>query len=290
MKIGTIDIGTNSMRLLTAQYKDGKIIDRKKYVNTTRIGQGVDSNGYISKEAIDRNIQALKEFKGICDEYKCDYICCMGTSALRDSKNSKEFVELAKKEANVDVEIITGDRESNLGFLGVLEGLESENSEEILVIDIGGGSTEFIVGDKDGVAFCKSENVGALRLTEKFFETIQGTIDIVKSRNVKKLVGIGGTVTSVSAINQKLEVYSMEKVHNSKICKKELDEILQMLKNMTLEDKKRLKGLQPKRADIITAGVVILDIIMEKLEINEIIVSEYDNLEGLMCQISKKMS
>ena len=127
----------------------------------------------------------------------------MGTSALRDSKNSKEFVELAKKEANVDVEIITGDRESNLGFLGVLEGLESENSEEILVIDIGGGSTEFIVGDKDGVAFCKSENVGALRLTEKFFEneivsdeelkatidfinqTIQGTIDIVKSRNVK---------------------------------------------------------------------------------------------------------
>ena len=232
----------------------------------------------------------------------------MGTSALRDSKNSKEFVELAKKEANVDVEIITGDRESNLGFLGVLEGLEDGNSEEILVIDIGGGSTEFIVGDKDGVAFCKSENVGALRLTEKFFEneivsdeelkatidfinqTIQGTIDIVKSRNVKKLVGIGGTVTSVSAINQKLEVYSMEKVHNSKICKKELDEILQMLKNMTLEDKKRLKGLQPKRADIITAGVVILDIIMEKLEINEIIVSEYDNLEGLMCQIAKKMS
>ena len=97
MKIGTIDIGTNSMRLLTAQYKDGKIIDRKKYVNTTRIGQGVDSNGYISKEAIDRNIQALKEFKGICDEYKCDYICCMGTSALRDSKNSKEFVEYVYK-------------------------------------------------------------------------------------------------------------------------------------------------------------------------------------------------
>lgn len=308
MKIGTIDIGTNSMRLLTAQYKDGKIIDRKKYVNTTRIGQGVDSNGYISKEAIDRNIQVLKEFKAICDEYKCDSICCMGTSALRDSKNSDEFVELAKNEANVDVEIITGDRESNLGFLGVLEGLESGDSEEILVIDIGGGSTEFIVGDKDGVAFCKSENVGALRLTEKFFEneivsdeeldktidfinqTIQGTIDIVKSRNVKKLVGIGGTVTSVSAINQKLEVYSMEKVHNSKICKKELDQILQMLKNMTLEDKKRLKGLQPKRADIITAGVVILDIIMEKLEINEIIVSEYDNLEGLMCQIAKKMS
>ena len=124
MKIGTIDIGTNSMRLLTAVYKDGKIIDRKKYVNTTRIGQGVDDKGYISKEAIDRNIQALKEFKAICDEEGCEYICCMGTSALRDSKNSDEFIKLAKKESGIDVEVITGERESNLGFLGVLEGVE----------------------------------------------------------------------------------------------------------------------------------------------------------------------
>ncbi|MGM9535987.1 MAG: Ppx/GppA family phosphatase [Intestinibacter sp.] len=308
MKIGTIDIGTNSMRLLTAIYKDEKIIDRKKYVNTTRIGQGVDDKGYISKEAIDRNIKALKEFKAICDNQGCDYIYCMGTSALRDSKNADEFIILAKKEAGVDVEVITGERESNLGFLGVLEGVDKDDSEEILVIDIGGGSTEFIVGNQDGVNFCKSENIGALRLTEKFLKTeivdnqelndtvefinktIENTINTIKKRNIKKLVGIGGTITSVSAINQKLEVYSMEKVHNSKICKKEVDEILQMLKNMTLEDKKRLNGLQPKRADIITAGVVILDIIMEKLELNEIIVSEYDNLEGLMCQMAKKMS
>lgn len=308
MKIGTIDIGTNSMRLLTAIYEDGKLIDRKKYVNTTRIGQGVDDKGYISKEAIDRNIEALKEFKAICDKEECDYIYCMGTSALRDSKNSSEFIEIAKKEANIDVEVITGERESNLGFLGVLEGVERDESEEILVIDIGGGSTEFIVGNQEGVNFCKSENIGALRLTEKFLKTeivkdeeltetiefinktIQDTINKIKARNIKKLVGIGGTVTSVSAINQKLEVYSMEKVHNSKIFKKEVDEILQILKNMTLEDKKRLNGLQPKRADIITAGVVILDMIMEKLELNEIIVSEYDNLEGLMCQMAKKMS
>lgn len=308
MKIGTIDIGTNSMRLLVAIYENGKIIDRKKYVNTTRIGQGVDDKGYISKEAIDRNIQALKEFKAICEEEECKYIYCMGTSALRDSKNSSEFIELAKKETNINVEVITGQRESNLGFLGVLEGVEDNDDEEILVIDIGGGSTEFIVGDRQGVKFCKSENIGALRLTEKFLktelvsddelestikfinETIENTINTIKERNIKKLVGIGGTITSVSAINQKLEVYSMEKVHNSKICKKEVDEILQMLKNMTLKDKKTLNGLQPKRADIITAGVVILNIIMEKLELNQIVVSEYDNLEGLMCQMAKKMS
>ena len=103
-------------------------------------------------------------------------------------------------------------------------------------------------------------------------------------------MGIGGTITSVSAINQELETYSMEKIHGSEINQKELDIILQNLKNMTLSDKKTLKGLQPKRADIITAGVTILNIIMKKLEKQNIIVSEYDNLEGLLCHKAKKMS
>ena len=108
--------------------------------------------------------------------------------------------------------------------------------------------------------------------------------------HVSKLVGIGGAITSLSAMNQQLEVYSMEKVHNSVVTKKDLEKILQNLKKMTLSDKKTIKGLQPKRADIITAGVKILHIVMEKLEIEKIMISEYDNLEGLICQNSKKMS
>ena len=97
MKIGTIDIGTNSMRLLIAEYKEGKIVNRKKYVNTTRIGQGVDSNGYITDEAIERNINALVEFSNICKEENCKEVYCMGTSALRDSKNKDVFIKLAKE-------------------------------------------------------------------------------------------------------------------------------------------------------------------------------------------------
>lgn len=306
MKIGTIDIGTNSMRLLIADYIDGKIQNRKKWVNTTRIGQGVDKEGYICEEAIRRNIEGLKEFEQICKENNCDHIYCMGTSALRDSKNGLEFVSLAKKEANIDVEVISGEEESNLGFCGVLEVLEKE--EDILVLDIGGGSTEFILGDKSGIVFAKSENIGAVRMTEKFlykdpidndeFEAmskfieneIEDTISYIKGKKIDKLVGIGGTITSLSAINQELEVYSMEKIHNSKITLEEVKIVLQNLKKLTLSDKKSLKGLQPKRADIITAGVKILEIIMEKLELETIIVSEYDNLEGLMCHKSKKMS
>ena len=306
MKIGTIDIGTNSMRLLIADYNNGKIENRKKYVNTTRIGQGVDKEGYISEEALQRNINALEEFANICKVEECQAIYCMGTSALRDSKNGNIFVDRAKQKTNMNVEIISGNEESNLGFMGVLEGLDTD--EQILVIDIGGGSTEFIVGDIEGIKFAKSENVGALRMTEKFlakdpidtnefsnmskfiYSEIKDTIDYIKSKQIKKIVGIGGTITSLSAMNQELEVYSMEKIHNSEVSIKNIKDILQNLKQMTLNDKKTLKGLQPKRADIITAGVEILNIIMENLEIEKVIVSEYDNLEGLMCHKVKKMS
>ena len=308
MKIGTIDIGTNSMRLLIADYKNNKIENRKKYINITRIGQGVDDKGYITEEALERNLNALKEFADKCIEEKCEKVYCMGTSALRDSKNGQDFVDRAKELTNIDVKIICGEEESNLGFMGVLEGAGGDKSNYILVLDIGGGSTEFIVGNEDGIKFCKSENVGALRMTEKFIttdpisdeefskmsdfieKTISSTLDKIKGMHVSKLVGIGGAITSLSAMNQQLEVYSMEKVHNSVVTKKDLEKILQNLKKMTLSDKKTIKGLQPKRADIITAGVKILHIVMEKLEIEKIMISEYDNLEGLICQNSKKMS
>lgn len=306
MKIGAIDIGTNSMRLLIADYIDGKITNREKFVNTTRIGQGVDENGCIREDAIQRNIEALNEFALTCRKQKCEHIYCMGTSALRDSKNGDYFVNLAKEKTGIDVEIVSGNEESNLGFKGVLEGLEDK--KDILVIDIGGGSTEFIIGDREGINFAKSENVGALRMTEKFLKEdpicetefeemsnfilneIKDTLEYIKEKKIEKLVGIGGTITSLSAMNQKLEVYSMEKIHNSRVSNEDIKIILQNLKKMTLSDKKTLKGLQPKRADIITAGVKILNIIMENLEIENIIVSEYDNLEGLICQKSKKMS
>ncbi|QJA09941.1 Ppx/GppA family phosphatase [Romboutsia sp. CE17] len=306
MKIGAIDIGTNSMRLLVCDFINDELLNRKKFVNTTRIGKGVDEYGFISQEAIRRNIDALKEFYKLSKSEGCDYIYCIGTSALRDSKNGDDFVRIAKEEIDIDIEIISGEEESNLGFLGVLKG--ANENDDILVIDIGGGSTEFILGNMDGIKFSKSENVGALRMTEKFLTTdivdnyefdmmsefieneIRETLESLKEKHINKLVGIGGTITSLSAINQELEVYSMEKIHNSVVTIDDIENILQNLKKMTLNDKKSLKGLQSKRADIITAGVKILHIIMEKLELREIIVSEYDNLEGLICLKSKKLS
>lgn len=306
MRMGAIDIGTNSMRLLVCDYIDGELLNRKKFINTTRIGEGVDENGFIREDAIRRNLDALKDFYDLSKTEGCEKVYCIGTSALRDSKNSDDFIKRAKLEIGIDVEVISGSDESNLGFLGVLKGTNEE--DDILVVDIGGGSTEFIIGNSEGIKFAKSENVGALRMTEKFLTTdivdeyefdmmsefieknIKDTINYIKERKINKLVGIGGTITSLSAMNQELEVYSMEKIHNSEINIDDIEKILQNLKKMTLNDKKSLKGLQTKRADIITAGVKVLHIIMKNLELSNIIVSEYDNLEGLICQKAKKMS
>lgn len=305
MKLAAIDIGTNSMRLLIADFEDGVLKSRKKFVNSTRIGEGVDKNGIINEEAIERNINAINEFKKICNEEMCEDVFCMGTSALRDSKNSEDFIKRSKDLTGIDIDILSGIEEANLGLAGVVEGLE--NDMEVLVVDIGGGSTEFIIGDLSGIKYNISLNIGALRMTEKFLEKdpvdegeyssfslfveeeVEKVLNDISDMKVDRLVGIGGTITSLSAMNQKLEVYSMDKIHNSKLCIKDIDNILQNLKIMTLDDKKALAGLQKKRADIITAGVGILDIIMKKLEIDEITVSEFDNLEGLLCQKAKNM-
>ncbi len=310
MKIGAIDIGTNSMRLLIADYVEGEFFNRQKYINTTRIGQGVDEEGFIRKEALDRNVKALEEFVKLGRKQGCENIYVIGTSALRDSKNKAEFLEKSRDIAQIDVKIISGEEEANLGFLGVCQGIKEEG--DILVIDIGGGSTEFIVGEKkNGISFLKSEDVGALRMTEKFlksdlvkekeFKTLQDhvkntifkTLEKIKKLNIKKVVGIGGTITSLSAMAQGLAVYDMNKIHNSTLSLNKIEEMLQNLKELTVEEKKKMKGLQPKRADIITAGVGILQIIMKSLNLEEIIISEFDNLEGLICkkcQNTKNMS
>lgn len=296
MKIGAIDIGTNSMRLLTTDLIDNKLTNRKKYVNTTRIGQGVDENGFITEEAMERNINALKEYHDKCLDYGCEKIYCMGTSALRDSKNRSEFIKRAKDEAGIDVNVVDGEIEAKLGFSGVTNGIDKEG--DILVIDIGGGSTEFIFGNKEGIKRNVSINIGALRLTEKYLdegysdsafsdmrkfinEQIKDIVAYLNEKEIGCVCGIGGTITSLSAVNQNLEVYSMEKVHGSVITREEVQKMMDKFVSCSDEERKHINGLQPKRADIIAAGTEILICIMDNLSKKEVVVSEYDNLEGI---------
>lgn len=299
MRVATVDIGTNSMRLLIADYEDNKIINRKKYVEVTRIGKGVDERGMISKDAINLNSEVLERFINLAKSKNCEKICVIGTSALRDSKNSEEFVKKAYEKTGINVEIISGEMEANLGFLGIKSILDEK--KYTLTIDIGGGSTEFILGNNHGdLVFSKSENIGVVRLTERFLKddiptdiqiiemnkyieaVTSDTIQVLKTYDIGKVIGIGGTATSISAIIQQMEIYCSDKVHNSKIYYDEIVDIYKNLKSMTIQEKKMIVGLQPKRADVIFTGVCIMKKIMSMLDIEYITVSEYDNLEGMI--------
>lgn len=298
MKLASIDIGTNSMRLLIADYNN-KFIGREKFVDITRIGRGVDQQGLISEEAMERNLRSLKNFVDKAREQACEEIFIMGTSALRDSKNREDFVQRAKKETGLPVDIISGEEEALLGFYGVSADLQEEG--HVLIVDIGGGSTEFILGEKkQGILFTKSENIGSVRLSEKFVasdppapeeletmshfirRTIQETVALIRTYPIKKLIGIGGTATSVSSMVQQLEIYDSDKVHQSLIFQEEIESLFQETIRKTLQERMQIPGLQPERADVIIAGMNILRVIMDSLSMREIVISEYDNLEGLI--------
>ncbi|MEG0250399.1 MAG: Ppx/GppA phosphatase family protein [Peptostreptococcus sp.] len=311
MRYATIDIGTNSMRLLLSEISGNTFLDRKKYVNTTRLGKGIDESGIISDDSIRSNIDALKEFAEISKDYACEQVMCMGTAALRNAKNSDVFVKEAKRETGIDVDIISGEKEAILGYTGVVGGIDIKD-EAVLIIDIGGGSTEFIIGDKTKIFYRRSLDLGALLLTEKLVSSMPESdqeLKIIKNyieNNVSsvvmdikhmfesgklsekfdfkqlKLIGIGGTITSVSAINQNLEVYSMEKVHSSIVKYSELENQIENIKSMNLNQRRNIVGLQKKRAEIILSGEMILESIMRNLCLKSIQISEYDNLEGLV--------
>lgn len=298
-KIGAIDIGTNSMRILIAKTENGCIVESFKDLRTTRIGEKVDETGKISEVAMDRNIQGLKEFMHIVKSEGIKELSIIATSAVRDAQNREIFVKRVKQEIDANIDVITGEREAQLGYLGVLRGLK-EKVKNILVIDIGGGSTEFILGNQQGIKYLKSINIGCVRMTEKFVRTdpickedienmiknidksIKTTIDYLSNFEIDKVIGIGGTVTTIAAVFKKLEVYDKDKIHQCDLSHGNVKSILNSFLSKSLEEKRQIKGLQPNRADIITAGTIILDRILTSLLIDSIIISEYDNLEGLV--------
>ena len=299
---GIIDIGTNSCRLFLAQVFQGEEIkierEISKDVEIVKLGEDVNKNGYLKKEAISRTVECLKRYKEKADSYGAKELVAFATSATRDSKNRDEFLNQVK-EIGIDIKCISGDREAQLNFLGNSIVFE----ERILVLDIGGGSTEFTLGEKGEIEFVKSINIGAVRGTERFFSTQNYTDDTIekcrewvkdmisevkflKNKNFT-LVGVAGTATTQISVQKQMRVYDSSKVHMSEIRLEELRENLKLFLECSVEKRKHIVGLEEKRADVIIAGTIILITIMEELGINKMIVSESDNLNGAM--ISKSI-
>ncbi len=290
-----IDIGTNSMRLLLAELKDGKFLSRTKETITSRIGEAVDRKGIITPGGMERSIESFEALAHKAKEFRAIKTFAIATSALRDAENREEFIQGVFERTGVKIQVIDGKREAGLGYRGVLLGLESPKKAQLktLLVDVGGGSTEFILGLGEKLDRLTSMDIGAVRMTDRLGEndrelyytvekSFKNILSDLKNKEIDQLIGIGGSITSLAAIHQKLQVYDMEKVHNYILSLEQIHKIKQNLLGMTLEERKQVRGLNPNRADIIIAGIIILLVIMEGLAIDKITVSEYDNLEGLI--------
>lgn len=303
MRVASIDIGTNSIRLLVAELKkegDNTIlIPIFRTTKITRLGNQVDNQRIISQSAIERAMDILTEYLTIAKKYNAKEIYSVGTSVLRDAANRDEFIISARDRLGLEVKVISGDEEAYLSFLGVISAFPSV--ERCVVTDIGGGSTEFIFAEKKNILIKESLDIGSVRLTERYFKhdpplpqemelVRKETIDYLQKLPIPfelderecKIIGVAGTVTSLAAIAQRLEVYDPEKVHGYKLTKTTIEGILNELVSKPLAERKKIAGLDPARADIIIAGTIITHQILSYFQLNYITVSERDLLDGLI--------
>lgn len=296
-KVACIDIGTNSVRMILLDNNSNQCIESEKYMETTRIGSGVDAHKMLSEEAMQRTLDALVKFADIARAEGAEEILAIATSAVRDAGNRDVFLERVRQEAHIQVEMISGQEEARLGFLGVSKGTDIKG--DILVIDIGGGSTELIVGRDGEIVYSISLDIGAVRMTDKFItsdpwdlkeqqdmadyirKVIKEAIACIAAYDIKALVGIGGTISTAGSMALDMEDYDRKKIHNYYVPYDRIQSMNRKMMSMVLDDRKNIVGLQAKRADIIPAGFMILQLLLLALDKEGITISEYDNLEGL---------
>lgn len=303
---GIIDIGTNSCRLFIAELENtskGKKIKRElvKDVEIVKLGEGVNKTHNLNPNAIKRTLDCLKKYKEKASSYGVENIRAFATSAVRDAENREVFLQEVLK-LGIKIECISGKTEATLNFLG--------NSlvfkDRILVVDIGGGSTEFTLGKDKSIDFIQSINIGAVRATEKFFSDndyseeklekckvwIRKNLEILKTIKDRdfKLIGVAGTATTQIFVRDKMEIYDSSKVHMATLTLDELKENLSLFLSKNFEERKNIIGLEEKRADVIIAGTLILLTILEELNQDKIIISESDNLSGAITREEETMS
>lgn len=290
----SLDLGTNSVRMLVAETKPGNTLNvLKRYTKITRIGEELKDRGRLKDTAKERTLSAIFECRQILENFKVEKVLGVATSAIRDAIDGREFIELINKKTGLPFEIISGRREAKLSFCGAVGGLlEMVSKDRAVVVDIGGGSTELTYVDHQGIK-AQSFQVGAVRCTEggysyhQITEIIRSGLNEIEANSPLQFVGVGGTITTLAAVDMKLSQYNPDLIHGTILKKSTVNEIYHQLNKMTLEERKYLKGLQPERADIIVAGTLILKTIIDMLGTEEIIVSESDLLYGLVFELSQ---
>lgn len=294
MRLASIDIGTNSTRLLLAVVKGEKVTTVKTDLVTTRLGQGIN-DGRLLPEAMERTISAMAQFLQQIRAFGANGMIAAATSAVRDAANGQDFLKLAKEKTGLDVAVLSGEAEAAASYQGVLAGLPV-SSDTTMVLDIGGGSTELVWPEQQNLQYTSSP-VGAVRMTEgghsdqEIESLLAGTLQRIKQQPAgSSLVAVGGTATTLAAMSLELEHYQPERVHGHFLSWQEIERLFLVLVAAGPEGRKKIKGLQPQRADIILAGVRIVRILLRGLNLQGMTVSETDILHGLVLKLARSMS
>jgi exopolyphosphatase / guanosine-5'-triphosphate,3'-diphosphate pyrophosphatase len=305
-RFGFLDIGTNTILCLIAEVKsDGGFAVIDDLAEITRLGQGVDRAGHIGPEGEERSLQVLRRYLERCRRLNVEEIVAVGTSALRDARNSAEVRARFKAELGFEVRVISGEEEAAYSFLAVQKGLTLAE-QELLVVDVGGGSTEFIRGNAAGVCQAVSIDIGTVRLTEQFLhsdparqEECEKMIGVIETELARlpdqwlrdgpalTLVGIAGTFTTLSAVERKLLCYAHAEVHGSRLTLSEVRRQMALFQSKTIEERKAIPGLDPRRADVMLAGSILIERIMAAFHSERVIVSDQGVRYGLLHEYLK---
>jgi exopolyphosphatase/guanosine-5'-triphosphate,3'-diphosphate pyrophosphatase len=303
-RVAAIDCGTNSIRLLIADVDgSGQMVEHDRRMTVVRLGEGVDANRRFSEAALQRTFEACEKYAAVIAAHEVEKIRFVATSASRDVSNRDEFAEGVRARLNCELDVISGDEEAELSFLGATSGLDHDALGPFLVLDIGGGSTEFVFGTH-APEFARSVNVGCVRMTERHLsedppseeaialatadidQAIALAAEVVPITNAKTVVGLAGSVTTVAAMALGLEKYDRDAIHRSVISREAVHTVSRKFLGMTRSARAELPYMHPGRVDVIAAGALVLDRIMHHVPNGSLFISEHDILDGIAIKLA----
>jgi exopolyphosphatase/guanosine-5'-triphosphate,3'-diphosphate pyrophosphatase len=304
LRLAGVDIGTLTCRLLIADIPtDGRLTELRSERRILRLGEGVDQTGQLSVAAMDRVIQCLRDWRELIDGFHVDAMVAVATSAVRDAANRDEFLDRVKREAGFEVELLSGEEEARRTMLGIRSGLP-HGVTDVLALDIGGGSTEFIIDQPGQKPVVRSIDIGVVRLCERLLhhdpptdEEVRQAREWVARESKAAVVGMGnyqtatfvgtaGTITSLAAMAQKFPSYEPARIHNYRLQLDTIQELEQTLLSRKKTDRAGLPGLAKGREEVIAAGAIIIRTVMETLGVSECLVSDLGLREGVLIDLA----
>jgi len=296
--VASIDVGTNTILLLIAKMSEGRLQPLLEVETIVRLGKDLGKKGVLSEEPMNRAMDALRRYLDHCQTHHVRHVFAIGTSALREAKNATEFLERVKEKLGLSIEVISGDEEARLSYRSVMEDLQILDGI-LAVVDVGGGSTELILGQGKQIRYWTSLPVGSVRLTEQFllsdpvqereWKEMVGRIEEVFSKippvdEKATLVAVGGTATTLASVEQRLVRFDLQRIHQFVLTREALEKQLDLFKAKTIRQRTGIPGLPSARADVILAGGAILHRAMAWLNSPSALISGHGIRHGLLYQ------